>query len=281
MNADQAASKGTVVALVSLIGGAVAAVSGLFPWLKVSSGIIAIPGGAVPAEAKVPDFQLAVIALALAGLCVFSSLLWLALVRLLPLVAAVLILAGGAIAGVAIYALLDPAARFVDFAADTAATRKTPTADLQSLLPRFFAANDVRVSAGLGLYLALGGGILILLTGLFALVRSRQRITKGAAQVVVSTESEEGVSAPSSRSDEVKQGEAVDAPSELDLIAEAPEEQPRSPVREIAEPAADVVEGPPATPEESGPPPAETPTSSEDQQEPRPQGQRDTNEWNF
>jgi hypothetical protein len=281
MNADHSASKGTVAALVSLIGGAAAAASAFFPWLTVSSGIIAIPGGAVPAEAKVPDFQLALIALALAGVCVFFSLVWLAVVRALPFVAAVLILAGGGIVGVTVYCLLDPDARFVEFAVRTAATEQTPTEDLQSLLPRFLAANDVTVTVGLGLYLALGGGIIILLTGLYALVRSRQR-SIDAARAIVSTESE-GVSAPGSRSDEVKQSDAVEAPVELEQIADAPsEEQPESPVREAPEPVADVVEKSPATPDEPGLAPAETPIAApEDQEEPLARERHRPDEWSF
>jgi hypothetical protein len=170
------------------------------------------------------------------------------------------------------------------FAVRTAATKQTPTGDLRSLLPRFFAANDVTVSAGIGLYLALGGGILILLTGLFALVRSRRRITGDASGVGVPTELEEGVSASSSRSDEVKQGDAIDAPVELDQVTDAPmDEQPKSPVREAPEPVADVVEAPPATSDEQGPASPEASTAPEEAppEEPSAREERSPDEWSF
>jgi len=157
---------------------AAAAIAGLglyLLWLRTDTGIIGIPGGRVLDEVAGWELTAGLVALAAVAVAAFLALLWLALARTVAAAAAGLILAGATIVAAAIYVGVAPADRFVDWAASTAANAETTSDEIQSLLPRFFEANDVSVSPELGLYLTLAGGALMLLVGVVALIISRRR----------------------------------------------------------------------------------------------------------
>lgn len=169
-------SKSVLVPLAAILGGIAAGVGSFFPWLRSSAGRIGIAGGAVPEEVLGYDLSIGIVALAAAAVAVVAALIWLAIVRGLPVIAVVLLLTGVLIAGAAAYTWVTAEERFVDFAAAEAANQETTAAELRDLLPRFFAANDVSVEPDLGLYLTLGGGTLVFLCGIAAIVTSRRRI---------------------------------------------------------------------------------------------------------
>ena len=93
------------------------------------------------------------------------------------MIAVLLLLTGAFIAGVSGYTWWTAEERFVEFAAAETANQETTAAELRDLLPRFFAANDVSVEPGLGLYLTLVGGTLVFLCGIAAIVASRRRVS--------------------------------------------------------------------------------------------------------
>ena len=170
-------SKSVLVPLAAILGSVAAGVGGFFPWLRLGSGPIGIAGGAVPGEVLGYDLSIGIIALAAAAVALVAALIWLAIVRGLPVIAIALLLSGVVIAGAGGYTWLTAEDRFVEFAATDAANQETTAAELRDLLPRFFAANDVSVEPGLGLYLTLSGGTLVFLCGIAAIVASRRRVS--------------------------------------------------------------------------------------------------------
>jgi hypothetical protein len=167
-------SRGVWVPLALILGAATAGVGTALDWLSVSGGTIGIPGGSVPGTLKGYEFPFGIAALVAAGVALFLGLLWLALVRAGPFVAALSVLAGGVIVAVSVYVLIDPTARFVEAAAKLVGNAETTTSDLLDLLPRFFGANDVTVAFEIGLWLALAGGSLVALAGMLGIAAARR-----------------------------------------------------------------------------------------------------------
>ena len=118
-------SKSVLVPLVAILGGIAAGVGSFFPWLHSSAGPIAIPGGSVPGEITGYETSIGIVALAAAAVGLVAGLVWLAIVRGLPLIAVLLFLSGVLIAGAGAYTWLTAEDRFVDFAATDAANPET------------------------------------------------------------------------------------------------------------------------------------------------------------
>ena len=170
-------SRAVTVPLVVIVGAIAAGAGAVLPWLHSSAGPIAIPGGAVPEDITGYETTLGIAVLGAAAVSLVAALVWLAIVRGLPVIAVLLLLTGAFIAGVSGYTWWTAEERFVEFAAAETANQETTAAELRDLLPRFFAANDVSVEPGLGLYLTLVGGTLVFLCGIAAIVASRRRVS--------------------------------------------------------------------------------------------------------
>lgn len=166
---------GVAAALGVTAGGGIAIVGSFLPWLTNASGILGIEGGSIPASFRASEFPLGIAALSAAAVISFVGLLWLASPRVivvassLAVFGAIVILVSG---GVVFSTLRD---RFVEVAAETSANQSTAAAEIRDFLPRFLEANDVAIKPGVGLYIALGGGLLALLGGIIGIVRSRRR----------------------------------------------------------------------------------------------------------
>lgn len=170
-------SRAVFVPLVVIVGAITAGAGTVLPWLHSSAGPIGIPGGAVPEDITGFETKLGVAVLVAAAVSLVAALMWLAIVRGLPVIAVLLLLTGAFIAGVGGYTWLTAEERFVEFAVAETANQETTAAELRDLLPRFFAANDVTVEPDVGLYLTLGGGTLVFLCGIAAIVTSRRRVS--------------------------------------------------------------------------------------------------------
>lgn len=165
---------GVAAALSVAVGGGVAVVGSFLPWTTNPSGVLGIEGGSIPTSFRASEFPLGIAALSAAALVAFVGLLWLATPRVIALASSLAVLGSIVIlasAGIVLSTLED---RFVEIAAETSANPSTTTAEILDFLPRFLVANDVTIEPGVGLYLALGGGLLSLLGGIVGIVRSRR-----------------------------------------------------------------------------------------------------------
>lgn len=166
---------GVVAALGVAVGGGIAVVGSFLPWPTNPSGVLGIEGGSVPASFRASEFPLGIAALSAAAVVAFIGLLWLASPRVIALASSLAVFGAIVILISAGIVLAAPEDRFVEIAAETSANQSTTSAEIRDFLPRFLEANDVAIEPGIGLYLAVGGGLLALLGGIIGIVRSRRR----------------------------------------------------------------------------------------------------------
>lgn len=110
--------------------------------------------------------------LAAAAAIVFIGLVWLASPRITAVAYSLVVIGAIVVLASAAVVFLTASDRFVDIAVETSANPKTTAAEIRDFFARFLEANGVPIEAGIGLYLALGGGLLALLGGIIGIVRS-------------------------------------------------------------------------------------------------------------
>jgi hypothetical protein len=162
------------LSLSLVIGGFLAVIGGMTTWIKLPRGTIGIQGGAIPGTVHGFELRIGTVALVASAIAVLVGLVWLATAKVMPLAAAVTVLAGVTIIGSAGFVLIATNDVFVDYASVNAANGEMTKQEIETLLPRFFVANDLAASRGVGLFLALAGGLVVLSIGIAAVVLARR-----------------------------------------------------------------------------------------------------------
>jgi hypothetical protein len=179
---------------LAAIGSAVAIGSAFLPWYNVPHGVTV---GTRVLRGTPPGWETryGMIALAAAGVALLLTLIA-ASGKARVLFGGLVVAAAGVAIVAALFAMRDPRAGYVDWAAKKGATAKASSKDIRLSLESLFKISKLGEKAGVGTYGAIGGGGLAVLSGLGIVVGRR----RARSSVVASEDESERTEIPAAAS---------------------------------------------------------------------------------
>ncbi len=152
------------LALLAIIGGAAVLVGVLaMPWI-VSEGF-SVGSTTIDGRMNGSDIELGVVAVGAGAAAVVLGLALLVVPAGRRIWSALLILAGGVAVAIAVTTMSEVTDTYINFALSMAGVSSDEEVAVRSSLEALFEVSDVGVASGLGVYAALGGGIVVILAG--------------------------------------------------------------------------------------------------------------------